>query len=194
MNPAETKATTNPPGAKRPVRTFLRWLERLLALIGLMFIIYHLGFDTIAMTSDSMAPALQGTSYENGDRVLLEKVSGQFRAPKRWEIYAYHDDDGIPVAKRVVGLPGEKIAIRTNQLFINGTALSLPTELKGIKYFATGQLRNGREVECTNGYFMLGDDSRDSYDSRFTGTVSKERFEGRALCVVWPVERVGFVD
>jgi len=58
--------------------------------------------------------------------------------------------------------------------------------------YAYGNLANGREVNCENGYFMLGDASIDSLDSRYTGVVTKDRFRGRVWCVVAPAERRGF--
>jgi signal peptidase I len=141
-----------------------------------------------------MAPALNGTAYENGDSVLLEKVTGRFRAPRRWEVYFFYDSEGNAVAKRVVGLPGEKIAIRTNEIYINGIPLQRPKNLETNRYFGYGSLRSGREVDCGTGYFMLGDASEDSYDSRFTGLVTRDRFRGRVCCILWPFAHAGFVE
>ena len=79
MNAAENipaPDTAVAPRARTTARKVLRWTEHLLAAIGLCFVVYHFGFEMTAMTSDSMAPTLQGTSYENGDRILLEKVTG----------------------------------------------------------------------------------------------------------------------
>jgi signal peptidase I len=146
------------------------------------------------MTSDSMAPTLNGTSYQNGDRILLEKITGRLRAPKRWEIYFYYDSDGNPVAKRVVGLPGEAISVKNKEIYINGTPLTKPKKLQSINYFGYGTLAGGRQVNCGQGYFMLGDASVDSYDSRYTGVVTKERFRGRVLCIVSPRAHAGFVE
>ena len=190
---AITPAASGPRGKTCRFRRIIQWAEHLLAIIGLCFIIYHICFELTAMTSDSMAPTLNGTSYATGDRILVEKISGRFRAPKRWEIYFYYDTEGNPVAKIVVGLPGERISIRTNGICINGTALSRPKELQPVKYYDYGSLANGREVECGQGYFMLGDSSRDSFDSRYTGLVTKERFRGRVWCIVSPRAHAGFV-
>src|SRR5690348_1968440 len=121
-------------------RRGFRWVERLLACVGLCFIVYHLCFESTVIISDSMAPALNGTSYENGDSVLLEKSSSRLRAPRRWEIYFFYDSEGNAVAKRVVGLPGEKIAIRTNEIFINGIPIQRPKNLLHNKYFGYGSL------------------------------------------------------
>lgn len=145
------------------------------------------------MTSDSMAPALNGVAYETGDRLLLEKVTGRFRAPKRWEIYFFYDTEGNPVAKRIVGLPGERISIKANKIYINGQPLQRPKCLRTTKYYGYGSLANNREVDCGEGYFMLGDASADSFDSRYTGTVRRDRFRGRAWCILWPSAHAGWV-
>lgn len=174
-------------------RWIFRWAERLLACVGLCFIVYHLCFELTVMTSDSMTPALNGTSYENGDSILLEKISSRFRAPRRWEIYFFYDSEGNAVAKRVVGLPGERIAIKTNEILINGIPLERPKNLQGNKYFGYGSLANGHVVDCGNGYFMMGDASADSFDSRYTGLVTRDRFRGRAWCILWPSAHAGFV-
>jgi signal peptidase I len=174
-------------------RAFLRWSEHLLAAVGLLFIIYRSCFELSVITSDSMAPALKGTSYENGDRVLLERVTTWFRAPRRWEIYHYIDSDGNAVAKRIVGLPHERVSMRNHRIFINGKELPVVANLRSIKYYDYGSLANGREVDCGDGYFMLGDASIDSHDSRFTGPVTRDRFRSRAWCVLWPPRSIAFV-
>ena len=185
------KTATRPPTQLRKV---LRWAERFFAVIGLCFVIYHVGFRLTVMTSGSIAPALQGTSYENGDRILVEKVTGWFRAPKRWEIYFLYDAEGTPVAKRIVGLPGEKISIKEYGVYVNGVEIQPPERLQSIKYYPLGNLARGREIECGNDYFVLGDDSKDSYDSRFLGPVKSAQLRGRAWCILWPLSRVGFVN
>jgi signal peptidase I len=172
------------------IRICLRWAERVFAIIGLSFVVYHLGFELTIMTSGSMAPALQGTSYENGDRILVEKVTGRFRSPKRWEIYFLYDAEGTPVAKRIVGLPGERISIKGTSVYINGVEMRPPQRLQSLKYYPLGNLARGHEVECGNNYFVLGDDSQDSYDSRFLGPVTSSQLRGRAWCILWPLPGV----
>jgi signal peptidase I len=137
-----------------------------------------------------MAPTLKGTTFETGDGLLLEKVSGWFRSPRRWEIYFFYNSEGTAVAKRIVGLPGEKISMNGKQLLVNGKPLAIPERLRFLKYYPFGNLTAGREVACGNGYFLLGDDSKDSYDSRFLGTVPKESFRGRVWLILRPWARV----
>jgi len=176
------------------IRKCLRLAEHVLAAIGCWFIVCSAAFEFTVMTSDSMAPTLCGTAYDNGDRIVVEKVSGWFRKPRRWEVCYFYNDEGIPIAKRIVGLPGERISIRNNRVCVNQSEIRLPERLRFLNYYPYGNLRNGREINCGEGYYMLGDDSHDSYDSRFIGPVKGERFRGRVWCVVWPFGRIGFVN
>ena len=109
----KTDVTLTPPAAAagRILRKVWRWTEHLLAALGLAFLVYHFCFEYTVIVSESMAPALKGTSLETGDGLLVEKVTGRFRSPRRWEIYFFYDSEGNPVAKRIVGLPGEKLSL-----------------------------------------------------------------------------------
>src|SRR5258707_2731617 len=198
MTPFENKTdraapvSTPAPSPSRS-RKILRWGEHVLAFIGLCYVVFHFTFEITAMTSESMSPTLLGTSYENGDRIMLEKITGWFRSPKRWEIHFFYNEEGTPVTKRIVGLPGERISVKKGRICVNGTEVALPKDLPHLKCLAAGTLGAGREVDCGKGYFVLGDDSKDSYDSRFTGPVGPERVRGRVFCIVWPLSRIGLV-
>lgn len=175
------------------LRRGLRWGEHLLAAIGAALIIYHLGFELSVMVSPSMSPALQGTNHKNGDWVLTEKVTYWFREPRRWEVVRFDLEDYTPVMKRVVALPDETITIRTNHITINGESIQRPDSITDLTYFSYGNLTSGRPVPCDRGYYVLGDDSRDSQDSRFEGAIPPERIQGRAWLRVWPLRRFGWV-
>ena len=175
-------------------RALLRWLEHFLATVGAVFLIYLFAFDLSVVSSGSMSPTLQGTSRGNGDWILTEKVSFRFREPRRWEVATFRANDGLQVMKRVVGLPDETVALRDNRILINGDAVLRPTEVASLTYYAYGNLQGGKEARCGTGYYVLGDDSRDSQDSRFDGPIDRRQIIGRAWLVVWPLSRIRFVN
>ncbi|HUT35818.1 MAG TPA: signal peptidase I [Planctomycetota bacterium] len=191
MMPDPSPATK--PRCRRWLRRLFRWGEHLLAVAGILFIIYHVGFDLTVMTSPSMAPTLRGTCVKDGDWVLSERVAYWFRRPRRWEIVAFHSSDGVPVMKRVVGLPGEEVSLRDGRVLVNGSPVAYPPALGGIKYVPDGMLHRGRAAKCGEGYFVLGDDSGDSQDSRYDGPVALDRIERRAWLIVWPPSRIRWV-
>ena len=190
----------NQPASKpRLVRRVLRWLfrqcENCLALIGLLALIYFFCFDLSIVTSASMSPTLRGTSWRNGDHVLTEKISYRLRRPARWEVIRIRRDNGVKVMKRVVGLPGETIQVRQGgRIFIDGRPVDPPAGFDCPKYRPERNLRDDRAVDCGRGYYVLGDDTKDSDDSRYTGPVPPEDIIGRAWLIVAPRSRVGFVN
>jgi len=179
---------------RRSALRLFRWSRNVFAVIGFVFVVFKLCFELTVVVSESMSPTLQGSSYETGDWVLTEKVTYRFRRPRRWEVIACRQNDGTKVMKRVAGLPGEHIRMTKGALFIDGTRLSKPPTLRNIKYLAYGNLHRGRSVPCEDGFYVLGDLSWDSNDSRFEGPVPKERVRGRALAIVWPPGRLGWLD
>jgi signal peptidase I len=190
MNEA-TRATTT---VWRVVRWVMRQAERGLALVGLGMVVYFCCFSYSRVTSGSMAPTLQGEDWDTGDRVLTEKVSYWFRQPRRWEVVTFRPDGGGEVMKRVVGLPGEEIQMRRGgRIFIDGREVPPPERLDFLHYFPFGKLIQDQVVDCGEGYFVLGDDSRDSDDSRFNGPVPPERLIGRAWVILGPAGRRGWV-
>jgi signal peptidase I len=167
-----------------------------LAITGLILITYHAGFDLTKVVSGSMAPTLQGDGKPGSDWLLSERISSWYREPRRWELVQFETEDQQVVAKRVIGLPGEIVSLqgRERTLLINGAVASRPAGVPDIKYLPFGNLFRGRQATCGSGYYVLGDDTGDSFDSRFEGPVPKERIRARPWLIVWPPTRFGFVN
>jgi len=179
------------------LRRVLRPIERALALVGLVGLIYHGAFHLSVIASGSMSPTLRGESVLNGDIVLSERISYHLRNPRRWEVLLYREEEQqMQVMKRVIGLPGETIAFDqpTQEFIVNGARASRPASLQGIKYLAYGNLANGKQVSCAEGYFVLGDFSMDSQDSRWLGPVNTSQIRARPWLVVWPLSHLRFVN
>jgi len=142
-----------------------------------------------------MSPTLQGTSWRNGDWLLTEKITYRFRRPARWEIVRIRRDEGPMIIKRVVGLPGESIRIGNDRnVLIDGRPVKPPAGFDCPKYISQGTVRNGQTAACGEGYFVLGDDTDDSDDSRFSGPVPPEKSVGRVWLILAPRSRFGFVN
>jgi signal peptidase I len=167
----------------------------MLATVGVLSIIYHVGFDVSVVVSGSMAPTLRGMSRENGEWVLMEKVSYWFRRPRRWEVVTFVDKElGIQVMKRVVGLPGETVSLEDGRVCIGGEPAPMPESISDLRYLAMGNVFRGKSVACGDGYYVLGDDTVDSQDSRFTGPLELSSIRGRAWLVVSPLSAARFVN
>ena len=154
-----------------------------------------LAFERTAVISGSMAPTLRGNS-RSGDSVLIDKLCYRFRSPRRGELVSFFDDDGRHIIKRVVGLPGETVSIADGQALIDGRPLTEPAAFRGIRYFHAGAFSSAarRFRVAPSHYFVLGDDSRDSDDSRYWGALRGEKIRGRAIAIIWPGSRMQFLS
>ncbi len=149
-------------------------------------------FRCTRMISGSMAPTLQG-GRSGGDVALIYRLAYRRRAPRRGELVAFYDDEGVLIIKRVAGLPGETVRIADGRVWINGEPLCSPPVFRRIRYCNAGAFRNpaNRFRLAPGRYFVLGDFSADSYDSRYWGGLRRDQICGRAVAIVWPPRRIG---
>ncbi|TWT33417.1 signal peptidase I [Blastopirellula retiformator] len=196
LKPASPKPNNDAPAGKRYAaagRKMLRYVERGLAIFGAIVGFYWLTMDYAVVISPSMAPTLVGTNPDDGDRVITEKVTRWFRRPRRWEVITFISDIGDKRMKRVVALPGETVQMdRSGELLVDGKPVEFPPSLD-LKYLKFGNLVDGHPIPCGDGYYVLGDDLKDSDDSRFNGPVPPQRIVGRAWLIVGPTDRFGWV-
>ena len=103
----------------------------------------------------------------------------------------------IAYIKRVIGLPGEKIEIKQSpngayKVYINDEPLEEEYIMSEYDYHKCKSDMNCGPLIIPDGhYFMMGDNRGNSMDSRFWGTLSKERFIGRAVFIFWPLNHAG---
>lgn len=168
-----------------------RHVVHALAVTGALFLVYHGFFEVARVTSGSMAPLLRGPEDGPPDRILAETCFTAGAAPRRFAVVLAETREGEVVVKRVVGLPGEGVSLsREGGLLIDGAPVALPEGVA--RYLPFGNLRGGLVHRVPEGHvYLMGDETRDSQDSRFEGTFPIERVRGRVLARVWPPGRAG---
>ena len=121
-----------------------------------------------------MNPALN-----DKDSILFFRIG----SPLRGDIIIFHADDryGDDYIKRVVGLPGETVNIdRNGRVLIDGEILAEP-------YAPDKAEKANSQLPITlanDEYFVLGDNRKSSFDSRYFGPIKKDRVIGKAILVV----------
>lgn len=115
----------------------------------------------------SMEPGLKPGSLRVALRAWI------LPAPQRGEIWLVRTREG-DMLKRVVGLPGERLEQRDGLLWQGGRLLEEP-------YLHRHDAVDGGPWECGEGYFVAGDNRRDSRDSRAFGPLPRAAFRGRLL-------------
>ena len=106
----------------------------------------------------------------------------------------------IAYIKRVVGLPGEKFEIKKSSngayhVYINDKRLDEEYIMSEYDYHVCKEnMYCGPFIIPENNYFMMGDNRGNSQDSRFWGTLPKDRFIGRAVFKFFPFNRIGCIN
>src|SRR5438132_7442404 len=149
-------------------------------------------------------------TIDTGDQVFVDKFSYNFVKPHRGDVFVFRTNHifgiredpgtGSPFyIKRLAGLPGDRLRIDPPFLYINEekaesfgfkrVMAAKPPYRRyplGRHYLAQP---NPSFTVPRHGYFALGDNSYNSYDSRYWGPVPEENLVGRALFVYWPFNR-----
>lgn len=172
-----------------------RKLIALLAAYGViaLVVVHFFGFTVTSMASPSMAPTLR-SDVASPDRVLVDLLTPRLRAPARGEIVYFKDEKSTWIMKRVIGLPGESVEIKDGRIVVDGRVLAQPPEIANRRYLNTGHMTPGSVMKIDAGHFLvLGDDTQDSYDSRYWGCLSQASIRGIARAVIWPLPHAGML-
>lgn len=139
---------------------------------------------------------LNGSSMKNalysGDRFMIDKVPLRVRPLNRGEIVAYRTPTAPEtiLCHRIVGLPGDRVEIRDEQLLINDESLAEPYALFEGELPPYEIIRNFEPQTVPPGhYFILGDNRRAAKDSRFDGFVPTDNIVGIARIIFWSREQ-----
>lgn len=161
--------------------------------------------------SGSMRPTLI-----EGDRIFVERFSRFYSTPKRGDIMVFYPPKeaikttpaaeverltgffckDIAYIKRVVGLPGDRMLIKSDKdgqwaVYVNGKKLQEKYIMDSYDYIPCSEAMYCGPFTVPKGeYFMMGDNRGNSEDSRFWGFLPKDRFIGRAVFLFWPFTRM----
>ncbi|RED76140.1 signal peptidase I [Cohnella phaseoli] len=169
------------------------WIKALLAAAIVLFLIQKFLFMPYAIEGPSMFP-----TFKTGERIVVNKLIFELRSPKRGEIVVLRSPEGRTLIKRIIGLPGDRIQLKNNLVYINGEVLVEPYLQSSLYDKAGNGIKMIRDYSQylvpENKLFVLGDNRLHSQDSRALGAISLKEVIGRADLVIWPINQVRFVQ
>ncbi len=176
------------PAVKRrsPVRALLAWARDLTLSVVIAMIVILFLYQPVKVEGTSMMPAL-----DDQERIFINKFVYRFGVDgvQRGDtvVFWYPYDLSKSYVKRVIGLPGDRVAVERGMVLLNGKPLSeayVPREYRD-------EMSMPPTVVPPDDYFVLGDHRSSSNDSRMWGMVPRRYIYGKAVFVYWPLDKLG---
>lgn len=158
------------------------WVKALAIAVALAFLIRTFLFTPVIVEGASMAPTLL-----DNDRMIVTKIGDL----NRFDVVVFHATEEADYIKRIIGLPGDRVEYKNDVLYINGTVYEEPyldeykNELKQGPYtydFSTTVPKDS--------LFVMGDNRRNSKDSRDIGAIPMEKVIGTTSIIYWPIQEI----
>lgn len=173
------------------------WVMAILIAIVVVFIIQNFFFANYIVHGKSMMPTIH-----DGNRLIVNKIDYDFNQPERFEMVVFHHSKKEDYIKRIIGLPGDSLRYVDDKLYVNGKALKEPYLKPYKEELVDGALTGDftlKEItglkKVPKGYvFVLGDNRRGSYDSRYFGFVSKDKIVGKVDLRYWPFSKFSLMN
>ncbi|MEE8317617.1 MAG: signal peptidase I, partial [Candidatus Omnitrophota bacterium] len=175
------------------MRYFVKeWVEPIVIAVILALIIRAFIVQAFKIPTGSMKPTLI-----EGDRLLVNKFIYKFREPERGDIIVFvsPEDKKKDFIKRLVGLPGETVEISNGTILISGKAVDKDSVIRERYYYNRGKFGgSGQTVQVPeNAFYVLGDNSISSRDSRYWGFLPRKHLKGKAFLIYWPPTRIQLI-
>jgi signal peptidase I len=212
------------PGAPRSlIATLLDWGRSLAAAFVMFLVLRAFLVEAFRIPSGSMENTLMVGDFLFVNKALYgaeipftHKHLPAFREPHRFDIviFASVTEPGLTVVKRVIGLPGDTLAMIDDRIQLDGRPLDEPWVIRTDptidpedpqmrawqRHYLVGRqagtyrptLKNwGPIVVPPDSFFVMGDNRDDSYDSRYWGFLGRDRIEGRPLLIYYSYDKDG---
>jgi len=160
----------------------------IISLIIILPVRYYL-VQPFYVKGQSMEP-----NFHDNEYLIINEISYRLNLPERGDIivFKYPKNPSEFYIKRIIGLPGETIKIKDNQIIIFNAENPGGKILDENAYLAPGTETAGNLSVTLNDneYYVLGDNRASSKDSRYFGPVDKKYIIGRTWLRGWPFDRI----
>ncbi len=179
----------------------LDWVQVLLLAAALAGLTMSFVIVRIRVPTGSMEPTIHA-----GSSFFVDKLSFSFRDPMPGNIIVFWHNESpekrVRYVKRLVATGGQKVKIkdcvkypRVNcGIYVNGERLLDTNSAFDRPYYSNGKMGEQEWIVPKDSYFVLGDNSRNSLDSRFWGFVDQKDFIGEPFLRVWPPNEIGLMN
>ncbi|TMD29207.1 MAG: signal peptidase I [Chloroflexi bacterium] len=175
-------------GAASNERSAASSLLREVAEVVVLAVILYVGISFAVQAVHVEGLSMYAT-LDNNDYLIANKIDYRLHAPQRGDIVILRPptNNSTDFIKRIIGLPGERILIRSGVVYINGHRLDEPYLPEAWVSDTNWPENSSGRVLGADEYFVMGDNRNRSQDSRFFGPISRDRIDGKAWFRIWPL-------
>ena len=176
---------------KPSVRSFMWELIRIIIVAFILMVAFRIFVaEPFVVSGSSMVP-----NFHNKEYLVVDKISYRFNEPERGDVivFRYPKDTSQYFIKRIIGLPGEKVAIENGKVKVYNSQHP-DGSIVNEAYLPSNDITFGKEDVVSLGdseYFVLGDNRLASSDSRVWGILPKHDIVGKALLRAFPLSQFG---
>ncbi|MGH9755903.1 MAG: signal peptidase I [Blastocatellia bacterium] len=175
MQAYETPAYQPPPHVSRFRKKHLFWLLGVAIALPLIYFSINIAVVAFVIQPVRIEGQAMQPSLNHGDKVFMLKQVGELH---RGDIVVllYPHDQTKSYIKRIIGLPGETIEIKDGKIYINGNQIEEPYLAPE---YASQDTMPGPVAIPPDNYFVMGDNRKNSSDSRYWGPVPRKLIYGK---------------
>lgn len=164
-----------------------------IAFVGSLFIVLYL----FIMQPHQVKGASMENTFHSGDYILTSKIAYRFNQPRRGDVIVFKSpkNPNIDYIKRIIGLPGDRVMIKNNEVYLNDQILKEDYIAAKTTLFDGGFMQEGVEITVPDNYlFVMGDNRPRSSDSREFGPVPMTDVIGKVFFRYFPPQATGWID
>ena len=184
-----TEGSPLPPAAESASQgpawgSILRELVETVVLTLVIFFLIRTVVQNFRVEGMSMEP-----NFHDGQFLLINKLAYKLGEPQRGDVivFRYPRDPSRDFIKRVIGLPGETVEVRSGQVYVDGQALPDLVNTEPTAYSSGATTLGPDEV------YVMGDNRPNSSDSHTWGPLSKDLIIGKVVLSYWPPSTWGLI-
>ena len=188
---------------RRYLPVIREWTETIVVAVILALIIRSFLVQPFKIPTGSMR-----TTLLEGDRILVNRfIYGlripfttfrffKFRQPQRGDVivFNYPEEPKRAFIKRMIAKSNDEVEIKEGKIYINNKEFEHPPT-RNIYYYNRGDYGfiGQKIIVPENAYYVLGDNSGSSKDSRYWGFVDDKYLIGQAILIYWPLNRIRLI-
>ncbi len=176
----------------KSIINFVMDILETVVFVGSLFIVVYL----FVAQPNQVKGASMDPTFGTGDYIFTSKVTYKMRAYHRGDVVVFkspHNPD-IEYIKRIIGVPGDEVMVKDNEVFVNGRQLTENYIAAKTNLWEGGFSKNGVPTKVEDGYlFVMGDNRPRSSDSREFGPIVQTSVIGQVFYRYFPPSKVGII-